>query len=119
MRDDVDPDQPEHQRSSRCELLETCADRVEGSVAMRDGEEHGFWPAGRTVTTTPKRYRPGASDVMALRVGHEKLTAETGWMPTVSWEEGVLQTIRWYAENRERWIGRVDWLPTGSPVTSR
>ena len=23
---------------------------------------------------------------------------------------GVLQTIRWYAENRERWIGRVDWL---------
>ena len=47
---------------------------------------------------------------MALRVGHEKLTAETGWMPKVSWEEGVLQTIRWYAENRERWIGRVDWL---------
>ena len=24
----------------------------------------------------------------------------------------MLQTIRWYAENRERWIGRVDWLPT-------
>ncbi len=35
-------------------------------------------------------------------------------MPKVSWEEGVLQTIRWYAENRERWIGRVDWLPTGA-----
>ena len=47
---------------------------------------------------------------MALRVGHEKLHRETGWMPQVSWEDGVLQTIRWYAENRERWIGRVDWL---------
>ena len=46
---------------------------------------------------------------MALRVGHEKLTRETGWEPKVSWEEGVLRTIRWYAENRERWIGRVDW----------
>jgi dTDP-D-glucose 4,6-dehydratase len=28
----------------------------------------------------------------------------------VSWDEGVLHTIRWYAENRDRWIGRVDWL---------
>ena len=47
---------------------------------------------------------------MALRVGYEKLHRETGWEPQVSWEEGVLQTIAWYAENRERWIGRVDWL---------
>ena len=53
---------------------------------------------------------------MALRVGHEKLTRETGWKPKVSWEDGVLQTIRWYAENRDRWIGRVDWLPTGAPL---
>jgi dTDP-glucose 4,6-dehydratase len=75
------------------------------------GEEHGFWPAGRRVATTPRRYRPGASDVMALRVGHDKLTRETGWMPKVSWEEGVLQTIRWYAENHDKWIGRVDWAP--------
>jgi len=56
---------------------------------------------------------------MALRVGHEKLTAETGWQPHVSWEEGVLETIRWYADNRERWIGRVDWLPTGAPTLRR
>jgi hypothetical protein len=34
----------------------------------------------------------------------------------MSWEDGILQTIRWYAENRERWIGRVDWLPTGTPL---
>ena len=85
-------------------------------LIIRIGEENGFWPAGRTVTTTPKRYRPGASDVMALRVGHDKLTRETGWQPQVSWEDGVLQTIRWYAENRDRWIGRVDWLSTGAPM---
>ncbi len=64
----------------------------------------------------PAASGPEASEVLALRVGHEKLTAETGWQPRVSWEEGVLQTIRWYADNRERWIGRVDWLPTGAPV---
>ena len=83
---------------------------------LRIGEENRFWPEGRQLVTTPARFRPGASDVMALRVGHEKLTLETGWEPKVSWEEGILQTIRWYAENRARWLGRVDWLPTASPL---
>ena len=46
---------------------------------------------------------------MALRVGYEKLNRETGWEPTVSWEDGVSRTIAWYAANRDRWIGRVDW----------
>ena len=55
---------------------------------------------------------------MALRVGYEKLAAETGWAPLVSWEEGVARTIRWYAENRERWIGRVDWAAVGTPAAS-
>jgi len=84
-------------------------------LILRVGEENGFWAGDRQVVTTASRVRPGASEVMALRVGHEKLTRETGWQPRVSWEEGVLETIRWYAENRHRWIGRVDWLPTGSP----
>ncbi|MFO7573294.1 MAG: GDP-mannose 4,6-dehydratase [Gaiellaceae bacterium] len=87
-------------------------------LILRVGEEHGFWPAGREVVSTSARYRPGASEVLALRVGHEKLTAETGWQPKVSWEEGILHTIRWYAENRARWLGRVDWLPTGAPLTT-
>jgi len=82
-------------------------------LILRVGEEHGFWPSGRTVVSTQKRYRPGSSDVMALRVGHEKLTRETGWTPKVSWEQGVLETIRWYAEHRDQWIGRVDWLTAG------
>jgi dTDP-glucose 4,6-dehydratase len=86
-------------------------------LILRTGKELGYW-GEREIVSTPARYRPGASDVMALRVGHEKLTAETGWTPQVSWEDGVARTIRWYAENRERWIGRVDWLqPT--PAAAR
>lgn len=80
------------------------------------GAEHGYWPSDRQLSSVSGRFRPGASDVLALRVGHEKLTAETGWQPLVSWEDGVLQTIRWYADNQDRWVGRVDWLPTGLPV---
>ena len=79
-------------------------------LILRTGVENGFWPDDRRVVTSEKRLRPGATDVMALRVGYDKLHRETGWAPKVSWDEGVLRTIRWYAENRERWIGRVDWL---------
>ncbi|HET6616914.1 MAG TPA: GDP-mannose 4,6 dehydratase, partial [Gemmatimonadota bacterium] len=88
-------------------------------LILRVGEAEGFWPGDREVVSSAARHRPGSSEVMALRVGHDKLTAETGWQPRVSWEEGVLHTIRWYAENRDRWVGRVDWLPTGAPVTPR
>jgi dTDP-glucose 4,6-dehydratase len=79
------------------------------ALILRVGEEHGYWPAGREIVSTPGRYRPGASEVMALKVGYEKLHRETGWQPKVSWEDGILQTIAWYAANRDRWVGRIDW----------
>ena len=79
-------------------------------LILKTGEEHGFWPGDRQVVVDEQRMRPGATDVMALRVGYDKLNAETGWTPKVSWEEGVLRTIQWYAANRERWVGRVDWM---------
>jgi len=85
-------------------------------LILRTGEEHGFWPGDRHVVVDESRVRPGVTEVMALRVGYEKLNRETGWEPKVSWEEGVLRTIQWFAENRDGWIGRVDWLPTGAPV---
>jgi dTDP-glucose 4,6-dehydratase len=85
-------------------------------LILRIGREQGYWEA-RELASTPERYRPGASEVMALRVGYEKLNRETGWEPRMSWEEGIAKTIAWYAENRDRWIGRVDWLtPTRAPV---
>jgi dTDP-glucose 4,6-dehydratase len=77
-------------------------------MILRVGREQGYWEA-REVVSMADRFRPGASEVMALRVGYEKLNRETGWEPNVSWEDGVARTIAWYAENRPRWIGRVDW----------
>ena len=85
-------------------------------MIIRTGVEGGYWADDRHIVTDSSRLRPGVTDVMALRVGYEKLNRETGWEPKVSWEEGVRKTIDWYAQNRERWIGRVDWLPTGAPV---
>jgi dTDP-glucose 4,6-dehydratase len=86
-------------------------------LILRVGREQGYWDANREIVSTAERYRPGASEVMALRVGYEKLHRETGWEPRVSWEDGIAKTIAWYAENRERWIGRVDWLtPARAPV---
>jgi dTDP-glucose 4,6-dehydratase len=78
-------------------------------LILRVGREDGYW-GEREIVSTPERFRPGASEVMALRVGYEKLHRETGWEPRVSWEEGISRTIAWYAENRDRWIGRIDWL---------
>jgi dTDP-glucose 4,6-dehydratase len=78
------------------------------SLILQVGEDEGFWPR-REVVSTAERFRPGASDVLELRVGYEKLRRETGWEPLISWESGISRTIAWYAANRERWIGRVDW----------
>src|SRR2546423_5721563 len=89
------------------------------ALILRVGEGQGYWPK-REIVSTADRFRPGASDVLALRVGYEKLILETGWAPEVSWEEGVARTIDWYAANRDRWIGRVDWMPVGkAPLPAR
>ena len=86
------------------------------SLILRIGEEEGYWPQ-RELVSVAERYRPGATDVMALRVGYEKLARETGWQPLVSWEEGIARTIAWYAADRARWIGRVDWPLAADPAT--
>jgi dTDP-glucose 4,6-dehydratase len=83
-------------------------------LIVRVGREHGFWGDDRQVVIDEGRLRPGATDVMALRVGFDKLHRETGWTPKVSWEEGVLRTIRWYAEHRDQWLGRIDWRAAAS-----
>jgi dTDP-glucose 4,6-dehydratase len=77
-------------------------------LILRVGEENGFWK-GRSISSDPSRMRPGQSDVVALRVGYEKLHNETGWKPRESWEDGLRKTIEWYAAHPERWRSKVDW----------
>ena len=48
---------------------------------------------------------------LGFRVGYEKLHAETGWTPRVSWEEGIRRTIAWYAANRDWWEPLRDRAP--------
>ena len=62
-------------------------------LILRVGREQGHWPATARSSRRRRATGPGASEVMALRVGYEKLNRETGWEPQVSWEEGVAATI--------------------------
>lgn len=50
------------------------------------------------------RDRPGHDRRYAL--SSDKLTRETGWSPSVSFEEGLARTIAWYRDNPE-WVEHV------------
>jgi len=78
-------------------------------LIIRLGQEGGFWGKKELHADTEGRGRLGSSEVEELRVDAGKLHALTGWEPEFGWEDGIKETIRWYAENRERWITRVDW----------
>ncbi len=78
------------------------------NLILAVGSDHGYWEHPEIVQDED-RFRPGDSDVEELLVGYEKLHAETGWEPEVSWREGVRRTIDWYANNKPAWYGRVDW----------
>jgi len=40
-----------------------------------------------------------------------KIATELGWTPTVAWEEGLADTVRWYAEHRDWWEPLRDRAP--------
>jgi len=77
-------------------------------LIIRKGQELGYWGEVRLEANVEGRGR-GSSEVNELRVDFSKLNKLTGWKPIYSWEQGIERTIQWYAENRERWIGRIDW----------
>lgn len=78
------------------------------NLILEVGKEEDYWE-NPEIVQDEDRFRPGDSDVEELRVGYEKINEETGWEPQVSWREGVKRTIDWYANNRNTWLGRVDW----------
>jgi dTDP-glucose 4,6-dehydratase len=73
------------------------------------GRALSFWKDKTLHADTEGRARLGHSEVEELRVDYSKLHKLTGWRPIYNWEAGIALTIKWYAENRDRWIGRVDW----------
>lgn len=76
---------------------------------LRLGRDAGLFKPGTKIVTEKDRFRPGKSDVEELLVGYEKLHQLTGWEPELDWDAGLADTIGWYAEHREAWIGRIDW----------
>ncbi len=64
--------------------------------------------------------RPGHDRRYLLDSG--KIRRELGWAPTVTFKDGLAETVAWYAANEQWWrplIGRSpvvegDWRPTGS-----
>lgn len=78
-------------------------------MIIRIGQEEGLWKKKELICDTEGRTRLGKSEVEELRVDYKKLNQHTGWEPRYSWEDGVRETIRWYAGHREIWEGRVDW----------
>jgi dTDP-glucose 4,6-dehydratase len=73
------------------------------------GQAHGYWGPKQLRSDAQERTRHGKSEVNELRVDYSRLNKLTGWAPRYSWEDGLRETIAWYAENRTRWRGLVDW----------
>ncbi|GAI43278.1 unnamed protein product, partial [marine sediment metagenome] len=48
--------------------------------------------------------RPGHDQRYAINF--QKLQNELGWCPTLNFQEGIAQTVRWYLEHPE-WVANV------------
>lgn len=79
-------------------------------LIIKTGQKLGFWGKKKLKTHVKERSRLGKSEVEELRVDFTKLHKLTGWKPQYSWEQGISETIRWYAANKKNWIRKVDWL---------
>jgi NAD dependent epimerase/dehydratase len=65
--------------------------------------------AGREVSVVEQaeRLRPPGSEVMRLVCDSSRLTAATGWRPTVSLADGLAKTAAWFAEPEN--LARYKW----------
>lgn len=79
-------------------------------LIMKIGLKKGYFGKKKLVTGVKGRGRLGKSEVQELRVDYGKLNKLTGWKPMYTWEEGLSEMIDWYANNKDNWMRKVDWL---------
>ena len=79
------------------------------NTIIRIGQQEGYWRDRELRLNEAERGRVGTTEVQELRVDYSKLSSLAGWKPRHSWEEGLRHTIRWYADNKDRWTSGVDW----------
>jgi len=79
-------------------------------LIIKIGQKEGFWGKKKLINQVKERGRLGKSEVEELRVDFGKLNKLSGWQPIYSWQEGIRETIKWYATHKRNWIRKVDWL---------
>lgn len=79
-------------------------------LIIKIGQKKGYWGKKKLITQVKWRGRLGQSEVQELRVDYGKLNKLTGWEPIYSWEKGLTEMIDWYAQNKDNWMRKVDWL---------
>lgn len=83
-----------NQERTNLAVVETICDILDERQPLSSGQpRRGLI---RFVTDRPGHDRRYAID-------SSKIARELGWMPSVTFEEGLAQTIDWYLENREWW----------------
>jgi len=74
-----------------------------------DSEKNGLEVAGTilNILEKPSSLKTFVADRkghdMRYAIDHCKLTEELGWKPTVTFEEGIKETVEWYQDNQEWW----------------
>ncbi len=77
-------------------------------MIVRVGREMGAW-GERRIVVDPSRYRPGSTELQRLGVDYTRFREHTGWAPEYSREEGLRDTIAYYDQHRDHWLGMLDW----------
>jgi dTDP-glucose 4,6-dehydratase len=81
-----------------------------------------------TITNCSNNYGPESlKTIVPDRPGHDrrylldstKLREELGWREEIGWEDGIAETVRWYADNRDWWEPLRDRAPVDESAWSK